>query len=55
MCEERHHIEIEPGCIATFNTPTPNPETIRILKDVIRMAMEKEAPKSDPSPAQEQE
>lgn len=50
MCEKRYHIEIEPGCTATFNTPTPSPETIRILKDVIRMAMEKEAPLPTPPP-----
>lgn len=38
MCEKRYHIEVEPGCTGTFSTPTPSPETLRILKDVIRMA-----------------
>ena len=40
MNEERHHIE--PGCIGTFSTPNPSPETLGILKDVIRMARERE-------------
>lgn len=57
MCDEkRYHIEIEPGAVAMFNTPTPDPRTIDILKDVIRLAMEKEAaPKEDPTPTHKPE
>lgn len=43
MCEKRYRIQIAPGAIGTFNTPNPHPETLRILKNVVRMAMESEA------------
>lgn len=43
---KRYRMRIGKNAIGTFGTRTPDPRTIAVLKDVIRMAMEKEEPRS---------
>lgn len=43
MSEKTYRIQIAPNAVGTFSRPDPSPETIRILKDILRMAAEKES------------
>ena len=43
---KRYRMRIGKNAIGTFGTRMPDPRTIAVLKDVIRLAMEKEEPRS---------
>lgn len=40
--EQRHTFAIAPNATATFNTPNPDPRTVAVLQEVVRLAMKAE-------------
>ena len=42
--EKRHTFQIAPNATATFSTQTPDPRTVEILQEVVKLAMEYKKP-----------